>query len=81
MVEINFKNGSTIKTGTNNDIVRGYRSKIDPYNYGETYIDTKMVKEVIDKFVNKERLSKQDADQDVYLSSAWNKEELEDEQM
>lgn len=77
MIEVYFKDGSTIKTGTNNDIVRGHRSKIDPYNYGEPYIDTKMVKEVIDKFANKERLSKQDADCDIYLSSDRNKEELE----
>lgn len=79
MVDISFKNGSTIKARASNDVVRGYRSKIDPYNYGEPYIDTKMVKEVIDKFLNKERVSKQDADCDIYLSSDWTKEALEDE--
>lgn len=79
MVEINFKNGSTIKTGTSNDIVRGRRSNVDPYNYDETYIDMKMVEEVIDEFLNKEILSRQDTDCNIYLSNAWNKEESEDE--
>ena len=39
MVEINFKNGSTIKTKESNDTVRGNRSNVDPYNYDEPYID------------------------------------------
>lgn len=77
MVEINFKNGSTIKTKESNDTVRGNRGNVDPYNYDEPYIDMKMVEEVIDEFLNKERLSRQDADCDIYLSSAWNKEEVE----
>ena len=77
MIEINFKNGSTIKTQKSNDAARGNRSNVVPYNYDEPYIDMKMVEEVIDKFANKERFSKQDADCDIYLGDAWNKEEAE----
>lgn len=76
MIEVYFKDGSTVKTQEGNDIARGHRSNVNPYNYDETYIDMKWVEEVIDEFVNKERLSKQDADCNIYLSNAWNKEEI-----
>lgn len=74
MIEVYFKDGSTVKAQESNDIVRGHRSDIDPYNYDEPYIDMKMVEEVIDEFLNKEILSRQDADCDIDLSNSWNKE-------
>lgn len=76
-MEINFKNGSTIKAINTTDNVRGHRSKyVEPFWGDEPYVDSNIVKEVVEKFLNKERFEDTSADSDIYLSSTnWLKEE------
>lgn len=71
IANIVLKNGSTIQVQESNENVRGHRSKvIEPFWGDEPYIESNIVKEVIEKFINKERIAELPSDSDIYLSSA-----------